>query len=51
MTVGTCGYDAYFSPKGKPFSFQNQGDGGFINWAFDGEFNRNGNQLTAIEHS
>jgi hypothetical protein len=25
MTVGTCGYDIYFSQKGKPFTFVNQG--------------------------
>jgi hypothetical protein len=51
MTVGTCGYDIYFSKKGKQFTFVNQGDGGFINWAFNGEFNRNGNTLTAIQHA
>jgi hypothetical protein len=53
MTLGTCGYDIYFSPKGKPFSFVNLGDGGFINWAFEGEFNRpgNGNVLEAVQHS
>jgi hypothetical protein len=48
MTVGTCGYDSYCSPKGQPFTFENLGDGGYINWAFAGEFNRNGNSLTAI---
>ena len=47
MTVGTCGYDSYASPKGQPFLFENQGDGGYINWAFVGEFSRNGNTLTA----
>ena len=51
MTVGTCGYDVYFSPKGKPFQFVNQGDGGFLNWAFNGEFTRNGNTLTAKQHA
>ena len=51
MTLGTCGYDIYFSPKGKPFTFVNHGDGGFINWAFNGEFNRNGNTLTAAQHA
>jgi hypothetical protein len=25
MTVGTCGYDIYFSQKGKQFTFVNQG--------------------------
>jgi hypothetical protein len=51
MTVGTCGYDVYFSKKGQAFTFNNQGDGGFINWAFEGEFDRNGNQLTAKQHA
>jgi hypothetical protein len=51
MTVGTCGYDVYFAPKGKPFTFVNQGDGGFINWAFNGEFNRNGGTITAMQHA
>jgi hypothetical protein len=47
MHVGTCGYDSYCSPKGQPFIFQNQGDGGYLNWAYVGEFSRNGNTLTA----
>ena len=51
MTVGTCGYDIYFSRKGKAFKFVNQGDGGFINWAFNGEFTRNGGTLTASQHA
>lgn len=53
MTVGTCGYDVFFSPKGKEFTFTNLGDGGFINWAYEGEFDRpgNGNQLVARQHS
>jgi hypothetical protein len=48
MTVGTCGYDSYCSPKGQPFTFDNQGDGGFLNWAYVGAFSRNGNTLTAV---
>ena len=48
MTVGTCGYDSYCSPKGQPFTFDNQGDGGYLNWAYAGEFSRNGNTLTAV---
>ncbi len=47
MTVGTCGYDSYCSPKGQPFVFENQGDGGYLNWAYAGQFSRNGNTLTA----
>ena len=47
MTVGTCGYDSYCSPKGQPFTFNNQGDGGYLNWAYAGAFSRNGNILTA----
>ena len=40
MTVGTCGYDSYCSPMGQPFIFENQGDGGYLNWAYAGEFSR-----------
>jgi hypothetical protein len=47
MTVGTCGYDIYSSPMGQPFIFENQGDGGYLNWAYAGQFSRNGNTLTA----
>jgi len=47
MTVGTCGYDSYCSPMGQPFTFDNQGDGGYLNWAYAGKFSRNGNKLTA----
>jgi hypothetical protein len=47
MTVGTCGYEAYFSPKGRPFVFVRNGDGGFINWAYAGDFARNDATLTA----
>jgi hypothetical protein len=50
MTVGACEYLVLMSPKGKPFYFQNAGDGGWINWGFCGEFKRNGNVLIAIEH-
>jgi hypothetical protein len=45
--VGTCEYDSYCSPKGQPFIFENQGDSGYLNWAYAGEFRRNGNTLTA----
>jgi hypothetical protein len=51
MAAGTCGYDVYFSRKGKPFTFVNQGDGGFLNWAFNGEFTQKGNTLTASQHA
>jgi hypothetical protein len=47
MTAGTCGYDIYSSPMGQPFIFENQGDGGYLNWAYAGQFSRNGNTLTA----
>jgi len=47
MHVGTCGYDIYSSPMGQPFIFENQGDGGYLNWAYAGQFSRNGNTLTA----
>jgi hypothetical protein len=47
MTVGTCGYEIYFALKGRPFEFELQGDGGWINWGFNGEFNRDGGKLVA----
>lgn len=47
MAVGTCGYEIFGSPKGQPFRFVLNGDGDYINWAFCGDFNRNGNTLTA----
>jgi hypothetical protein len=40
----TIGYEIYFSKKGDPFSLENLGDGGFINWAFDG-YKRDGNRI------
>jgi hypothetical protein len=47
MAVGSCGYEIFASPKGQPFKFVLNGDGGYINWAFSGNFNRDGNTLTA----
>lgn len=46
MTVGTCGYEVYFSKIGDQFSLTNNGDGGYINWAFIG-YNRDGNRIWA----
>ena len=47
MAVGTCGYEVYLSPKGQHFKFVRNGDGGFINWAYGGDFNRDGSTITA----
>lgn len=47
MAVGSCGYEIFASPKGQSFKFVLNGDGGYINWAFGGDLNRNGNTLTA----
>jgi hypothetical protein len=47
MTAGTVGYEAYFAPKGQPFKFVRKGDGGYINWAFQGNFQHNGATITA----
>jgi hypothetical protein len=47
---GTIGYEVYFAEKGRGFSLANQGDGGFMNWAFIGEFTRDGNTIFASEH-
>jgi hypothetical protein len=44
MTVGTCGYDVYFSRSGDPFGLVNEGDGGYINWAFSG-YTQDGNRI------
>lgn len=49
MTSGTCGYDAFFSRKGQGFTLANHGDGGYLNWAYIGEFSRNGNSVSARE--
>lgn len=40
-------YRIYMSPKGQPFTFHLNGDGGYRNWAFGGNFHRDGNTLTA----
>jgi hypothetical protein len=32
----TIGYEVYFSKKGDSFTLENLGDGGFINWAYNG---------------
>jgi len=47
MAVGSAGYEIFGSRKGQPFKFVLNGDGGFINWAFGGDFTRDGNTLTA----
>ncbi len=47
MAVGSAGYEIFGSPKGQPFKFSLNGDGGFINWAYGGDFTRDGNTLTA----
>lgn len=47
MAVGSCGYEIFGSPKGQPFKFVLNGDGGYINWSYSGDFNRNGGTLTA----
>jgi len=45
MTVGTCGYEIWLLPKGQKITFVRNGDGGFINWAFGGRFNRDGDTV------
>jgi hypothetical protein len=47
----TIGYEIYFAEKGKGFSLRNDGDGGWLNWAYCGEFNRDGNHIAAREYS
>ena len=43
----TIGYEVYFSLRGKPFTLTKQGDGGWINWGYDGWFTRSGDTITA----
>ena len=38
-------YNIYLYPKGSKSNFINQGDGGYINWAFYGDFERDGNYV------
>ncbi len=52
VSNGTIGYEIYFSPKGKPFEFVRNGDGGYINWAYCGEFTRkDNNTIVAAVHN
>ncbi|MBD2608896.1 hypothetical protein H6G81_31360 [Scytonema hofmannii FACHB-248] len=50
MTIGTCGYEIYFSVRGQGFTLANNGDGGYLNWAYYGEYTRNSNSISAIEY-
>jgi hypothetical protein len=50
MTIGTCGYEIYFSVRGQGFTLANHGDGGYINWAYYGEYERNGGSISAIQY-
>lgn len=51
VSNGTIGYEIYLSPKGKPFEFVRNGDGGYINWAYSGEFMRkDNNTIVAVVH-
>jgi hypothetical protein len=47
---GTIGYEIYYSRKGNPFTLTNKGDGGFLNWAYNGEFARKGMTISAAVH-
>jgi hypothetical protein len=40
MHIGTIGYEIYFLKKGLPFEFVLEGDSGFMNWAYMGDFTR-----------
>ena len=51
VSMGTIGYEVFASFKGKPFKFVRKGDGGFINWAYAGEFTREDDStITAAVH-
>ncbi len=43
MTFGTCGYEIYFARHGDTFALTNNGDGGYLNWAYNGYFQREDN--------
>ena len=43
MTFGTCGYEIYFALRGDTFALTNNGDGGYLNWAYKGQFKREDN--------
>jgi hypothetical protein len=43
----TIGYEIYFAGRGRPFTLTNQGDGGFINWMYSGDFTRDGSTIRA----
>jgi hypothetical protein len=45
---GTIGYEVFASPKGKRFKFVRKGDGGYINWAYAGNFKRDENNERII---
>lgn len=47
---GTYNYDAYCSLKGRTFELTSNGDVGYENWAYYGQFNRNGMTISAIEY-
>ena len=40
--VTTKGFSVYVAPKGVTWTVTNTGDGGYINWAFGGDFTRSG---------
>ncbi len=42
------GFYMYMSPITKTFTLDNQGDGGYINWAWGGYFTQNGGQITSV---
>jgi len=49
-TLGKDGqftYIVFVMPRGKgPYYFRNKGDGGYINWSFRGDFQRDGGWVT-----
>jgi hypothetical protein len=45
---GTYNYDAYCSLKGRTFELTSDGDVGYENWAYYGQYNRNGMTISAI---
>ena len=44
--MGSYGYEIYLCKKGTTQYFRNLGDGGYINWCFIGNFQREGKWVT-----
>ena len=46
--LSTFGYHIYVAPKGVTWTVTNVGDGGYTNWAFEGNFVRSGSSNEVV---